>query len=463
MDPEMDHGERILILGAAGRDYHTFNTLYRASAGPDTVVGFTHAASQIPVIASTRYPPSLAGPRYPRGLPIWGEGELEAVVAREGVTRAVLAYSDLSYSDVMALAARARAAAASFELLRPEAGMLRSQRPVLAVTATRTGCGKSQVCGLAIEAARAAGLVPVVIRHPMPYGVLEEQAVQRFETPADLERHNVTLEEREEYEQHLARGVVVYAGVDYAAILAAAEAECDVVIADGGNNDVPFFKPDLWVCVADPFRPRAQETHYPGDANFRRAGVIVVNKANTAPKEGLAAVAASAARLNPSARLIATASEVTVACPAALRGRRVVVLEDGPTLTHGGLATGAGFIAASKYGAQVVDPRPHFVGALAATLKAFPHIGPVVPAMGYSEQQAADLATTLAAVPADAILCGSPIDLARALGAARLGGRPVVQASYGLDPLEVGGGAELAAELGAFFGRAAAARAAAAE
>lgn len=443
----------MLILGAAGRDYHTFNTLFRD--GPrqgDTVVCFTHA--QIPHIESSCYPPALAGPKYPKGVPIFPEDRVEEVIREMGVTRAILAYSDVSYSQVMSLAARVRAAGAEFELLSGEAGMLPCSKPVVAVTATRTGCGKSQVCKMVVEAARAAGKRIVLVRHPMPYGKLEEQAVQRFETVDDLTKHHTTIEEREEYEQHILNGVVVYAGVDYEAILQEASQEADIVLWDGGNNDTPFYKPDLWICVADPFRPDAQCSYYPGDVNFRRAAIIVVNKANTAPREGVSSVVECATCLNPAAQVICTASEVTVSRPKDVKGKRVVVVEDGPTLTHGGMPTGAGWVAASKYGAaEVVDPRPYFVGEMKATLQKYPHMGPVVPAMGYSDEQISDLVSTLNAVPADIIILGTPSDITRVMkpGALQAPREAVVAVTYGLDPDEQGGGAELKAALDKFF------------
>lgn len=398
-----------MILGAAGRDYHLFNTKYRDEPSVE-VVGFTHA--QIPHIASSRYPAALAGPLYPEGLPIWPQSQLEAVVTEQHIDAAVLAYSDLANADVVELGARVRAAGANFVLLGRREGMLPSTKPVVAVTAVRTGCGKSQVCRLVIDAARQAGKRVVLVRHPMPYGDLAAQAVQRFESVADLDKHHTTIEEREEYEQHITNGVVVYAGVDYAAILKQAEAEADLVLWDGGNNDLPFYKPDLWLCIADPLRPGHEVSYYPGDVNFRCADMIVVNKANTAPAAGIQAVLASAKALNPRAEVFVTASEVSVDCPDLIAGKRVLCVEDGPTTTHGGRPSGAAAVAAAKYAAaEVVDPRPYFVGELKKTLDKYPHIGPVVPAMGYSEQQILDLQASIAAVPCDAVLVGTPHDI----------------------------------------------------
>lgn len=402
--------DRVLILGAAGRDYHYFNTKHRQRHGPTVVVGFTHA--QIPHIASSRYPPELSGPSYPEGLPIWSQSNLEQVIKEQHVTTAVLAYSDLAQTDVAALGSRVRAAGANFVLLGRDEGMLPSKKPVVAVTAVRTGCGKSQVCRLVIEAARQLGKKVVLVRHPMPYGDLAKQAVQRFETVQDLDTHHTTIEEREEYEQHIKNGVIVYAGVDYAAILAAAEAEADIVLWDGGNNDTPFYKPDLWLCVADPLRPDHQMKYYPGDVNFRCADIIVVNKANTAPKAGVSAVLSSAKTLNPEAEVYVTASEVFVDRPELVKGKRVLCVEDGPTTTHGGMATGAALVAAEKYGAaEVVDPRPHLVGEMKLTLEKYPHLEKIMPAMGYSDQQVRDLQSSIAAVPCDTVLVGTPHDI----------------------------------------------------
>lgn len=433
---------RVLILGAAGRDYHTFLTRFRGDDAVE-VVGFTHA--QIPHIEAAAFPPELAGAaRYPNGLPIWPQDDLERVIKENKVDTAVMAYSDVSFDTLNDLGARARSAGADFVLLGARAGMLRSTKPVVAVTAVRTGCGKSQVCALVVDAARKAGKKVVLVRHPMPYGALAEQAVQRFEVLGDLDKHKTTVEEREEYEQHLRNGVVVYAGVDYAAILREAEREADVVLWDGGNNDTPFFAPDLWLCVADALRPGHETRFYPGDCNFRCADGIVINKANAAPEGAIAALRAEAARLNPRAAVWVTASEVTVDRPELVAGKRVVCVDDGPTITHGGLATGAGVAAAEKYGAaSVLDPRPRFVGALKKTLETYPHIGPCVPALGYSKQQVADLAATLEAcgtpgadngAAAEAVLIGTPHDLTAVLEVKL----PVVRVAYAVRELAVG-------------------------
>lgn len=415
---------RLLILGAAGRDYHTFNTMFRND--PSTlVVCFTHA--QIPHIASSRYPPELSGKLYPEGIPIYPEERLESIVEAEEIDECIMAYSDVAYPDIVKLSARVRAAGARFTLLGKLDGMVKSVKPVIAVTAVRTGCGKSQACKLVIEAARGQGKRIVLIRHPMPYGDLAKQAVQRFETLEDLKLHDTTIEEREEYEQHIRNGVIVYAGVDYEAILRQAEAEADLVLWDGGNNDLPFYKPDLWIVVADPHRPGHEISYYPGDINFRCADVVLVNKANTAKKEAVEAVLAAAKTLNPMATCFVTASEVTVSQPELIRGKRVLCVEDGPTITHGGMPSGAALVAAEKYQAgEVVDPREKFMGEMAVTLKKYPHIGPVMPAMGYSEQQLKDLEASIAGIDCDVVLLGTPQDLTQVITISQ----PVLPVSY---------------------------------
>jgi len=418
------HKKRVLILGAAGRDYHEFNTTYRDDSTTQ-VVGFTHA--QIPHIASARYPPELSGKLYPDGLPIYSQDRLEELIASESVDECLMAYSDVAYTDIVKLAARCRAAGARFTLLGRNDGMLPSTKPVVAVTAVRTGCGKSQVCKLVVAAARQQGKTVVLVRHPMPYGNLAEQKVQRFATLADLKKHETTIEEREEYEQHIKNGVIVYAGVDYEAILRQAEVEADVVLWDGGNNDLPFYKPDLWLVVADPHRPGHESSYYPGDVNFRCAGVVLVNKANTATKEGVEAVLAAAKTLNPTATCYITSSEVTVTDPNMINGKRVLCVDDGPTITHGGMPSGAALVAAEKYGAaEVVDPRGKFLGEMQTTFEKYPHIGPVVPAMGYSEQQLKDLEATIAGIDCDAVILGTPHDLTQLINIQQ----PVVPVAY---------------------------------
>ncbi len=432
---------RILILGAAGRDFHDFNVLWRDDPSA-TVVAFT--AAQIPHVDERRYPAALAGPRYPQGIPIRPERELEALIAAERVDQVAFAYSDVSHAQVMALAARCQAAGAAFLLPGPAATMLRSRLPVIAVCAVRTGCGKSPVSRWLGRELRARGRRVAVIRHPMPYGDLERQRVQRFATAADLEAAACTAEEREEYEPHLEAGNRVFAGVDTAAVLAAAEREADVVVWDGGNNDFPFVRPDLQIVLVDAWRPEQATGWFPGEAVLRSADLVVVNKVDTAPAESAARAAEAAARVNPRAPLIRGRCEVALDDAAAVRGRRVLVVEDGPTLTHGGMAFGAGLIAARAAGAEVVDPRPFAPAELAATLARYPALGPVLPALGYGAQDLALLARTIDATPADVVVAGTPLDLARLTGC----GKPVVRARYAFSEDRPG---ELAAHLDAFL------------
>ncbi len=405
---------RVLILGAAGRDFHNFNTVFRDDPASE-VVAFT--ATQIPRIEGRRYPVELAGRAYPRGIPIEPEADLERLIRDLDVDEAVFAYSDASYAHVGHIASRVLAAGADFRVLGLEGTMLDSQVPVVAVTAVRTGCGKSPVSRYLVRALKESGRRVVVVRHPMPYGDLARQAVQRFETVADLDRHRCTFEEREEYESHIEQGTIVYAGVDYGAILAQAAAEADVVFWDGGNNDWPFFRPDVWVTIADPLRPGHESAYFPGEVNVRAADIIVLNKVETAEAADVRAVEANVATINPRARLLRMRSVVTIeGDPSLVRGKRVLCIEDGPTLTHGGMSFGAGQVAAEKAGArEVVDPRPHAVGSIRDTLAKYPQIGPLLPAMGYFPEQIADLEASVRATPCDAVLVGTPFDLARKL------------------------------------------------
>lgn len=403
--------KRVLILGAAGRDFHDFNTCFRDDPGA-RVVGFT--AAQIPDIAERRYPPSLSGELYPDGIPIDAEDELDAIIRARRVQQCILSYSDLKHEEVMALASRVLAAGADFGLLGPDRTMLRSSRPVIAVCAVRTGCGKSQTCRYIASRLRRAGLRVAVVRHPMPYGDLERMRVQRFAAMADLdaEGENITIEEREEYEQHVAEGSVVYAGVDYREILSRAEAEADVILWDGGNNDLPFYRPKLWITLADPHRAGHELGYHPGEANFRSADVILINKADTAPEGALESIRANAARVNPRARVIAARSRVTAEHPERIRGKRVLLIEDGPTLTHGGMPFGAGKVAAEQYGAsEIVDPRPHAVGSLKELYERFRHLTTELPAMGYYPEQIEELQRTIAASDCDTVVIATPIDL----------------------------------------------------
>lgn len=402
---------RVIIMGAAGRDFHNFNTVFRDDRRTQ-VVAFT--AAQIPNIADRRYPPELAGPKYPDGIPIHPEAQLTELVAELQADEVVFAYSDVSHETVMHTASVVLAAGADFRLIGPGASMLRARVPVVSVCAVRTGCGKSQTTRRAVAILREAGRRVVVVRHPMPYGDLLAQRVQRFAGLPDLDRHGCTIEEREEYEPHLEAGTVVYAGVDYGAILVAAQREADVVVWDGGNNDLPFFRPDVEIVVVDPHRAGHERTYHPGEANLRRAGVVVVNKVDTAAPEAVEQVRRSVAELNPRALVVTAASPVSVEDAEAIRGRRVLVIEDGPTLTHGGMAYGAGVLAARQHGAaEVVDPRPYAAGSLAATFAAYPGIGPLLPAMGYGEAQVRDLQETVARTPADLVLVATPVDLRR--------------------------------------------------
>jgi predicted GTPase len=437
---------RVLILGAAGRDFHDFNTVFRDDERYE-VVGFT--ATQIPHIEERRYPPELAGPRYPQGIPIHPESELEDLVKTLGVHQVVLSYSDLKHETVMSLASRALAAGAGFRLLGPGDTMLASTLPVVAVCAVRTGCGKSQTCRYVARALRKRGMRPVVMRHPMPYGNLVRQRVQRFASTRDLdaEGDNITIEEREEYEPHIAEGTVVFAGVDYREILTAAEKEGDVILWDGGNNDLPFLRPDLWITIADPHRAGHELRYHPGESNFRAADVIVINKADTAPEGSVAQIRANAARVNPRARVLVAASEVTAEAPELIRGKRVLLVEDGPTLTHGEMPFGAGQVAAEKYGAaEVVDPRPIAKGSLRAVYEAFPHLGKLVPAMGYYPEQIEDLEKTIDAADCDTVVIGTPIDLRHIVAIQK----PSSRVRYELADME---GGTLEEEISSFVGR----------
>lgn len=426
--------ERVVIMGAAGRDFHNFNVVYRDDPSVE-VVAFT--ATQIPGIANRTYPVELAGPLYPRGIPILPEEELERIIRDRHVQRVVFAYSDVSHETVMHLASQVLAAGPDFEILGPDRTMIASTKPVVAVGATRTGAGKSQTTRYLAALLAERGLTPVVIRHPMPYGDLAAQRLQRFATQEDLDRFDTTIEEREEYEPHLDAGRIVYAGVDYEAILRAAEAEADVILWDGGNNDFPFYRPDIYVVVADPLRAGDERSFHPGEMNVRMADVIVINKLDSATIVGLDQVRASIAALNPIADVVTAQSELRLDGPA-IDGLRVVVVEDGPTLTHGGMRFGAGVVAARRFGAAaLVDPEPVAVGSILATLQRYPALEPLVPAMGYSGQQVAELEATLNAVDADIVLSATPIDLTRMLNL----DKPITRVRYDLAPV---GGASLA-------------------
>ena len=416
---------RVLIMGAAGRDFHNFNVAYRDSADHE-VVAFT--ATQIPFIADRVYPPVLAGPRYPAGIVIHPESELGTLITELAVDDVVFSYSDVSHLYVMHTASRVLAAGASFVLLGPRDTMISARVPVVAVCAVRTGSGKSQTSRRVTQALRAAGRTPVVVRHPMPYGDLAAQRVQRFATYADLAAAEVTVEEREEYEPHLAEGTVVYAGVDYQAILEQAQAECDVLVWDGGNNDYPFYRPDLWITVADPLRAGHESAYHPGEVNIRAADVLVVNKIDSASAEQLAGIDAAISALNPAATVVRARSVVTADDPSLIGGRRVLVIEDGPTLTHGGMTYGAGIVAAQQAGAaQVVDPRGLAVGSIREVYQKY-DIGPVLPAMGYSPGQLRELEQMINAADVDAVVIATPVDLAALISI----GKPAVRVRYDL-------------------------------
>ncbi len=420
---------RVLIMGAAGRDFHNFNVVYRGSTSHE-VVAFT--ATQIPFIENRVYPSLLAGPQYPDGIPIHPEKELVRLVRDLAVDEVVFSYSDVSYEHVMHKANEVMAAGASFVLLGPRDTMLAAQVPVVAVCAVRTGAGKSQTARRVAQVVRAAGRTPVVVRHPMPYGDLVAQRVQRFAAYEDLRAADVTLEEREEYEPHLAEGTVVYAGADYQAILEQAQAECDVLIWDGGNNDYPFYRPDLWITVADPLRAGDESRYYPGELNLRAADVIVVNKIDSAPADQLAQLDVTISQLNPAATVLRASSTVTVRDPALIAGRRVLVIEDGPTLTHGGMRYGAGVVAARRCGAaEIVDPRQLAIGTIRDIYRKY-RIGPVLPAMGYSGQQLHELEHMVNAADADTVVIATPIDLARLISISK----PAVRVRYDLTEAE---------------------------
>jgi predicted GTPase len=399
---------KIVIMGAAGRDFHDFNVVFRADPSVE-VVAFT--ATQIPGIDARRYPAELAGEHHPDGIPIVPEADLERVIAEHSVRVVVFSYSDVSHETVMHAASRALAAGAEFRLLGPHEMMVRSSLPVVAVCAVRTGAGKSQTTRAVAAHLAEQGHRPVVIRHPMPYGDLVAQRVQRFASREDLALHHTTIEEREEYEPHLDAGRVVFAGVDYEAILREAEREADVILWDGGNNDLPLYRPDLHSVVADPLRPGDERRYHPGETNLRMADVVIINKIDSADAEALAAVQHSIRELNPTAEVLTARSDLTLVGPS-IEGQRVVIVEDGPTLTHGGMTYGAGVVAARRFGAaELVDPEPVAVGSIKAVLERYPDLEPLVPAMGYGEAQMRELKETLERVDADLVLVATPIDL----------------------------------------------------
>ena len=404
---------RTLIMGAAGRDFHNFNVFFRDN--PDyEVVAFT--ATQIPNIEGRTYPPELAGKQYPQGIPIYPESELSRLIKELKVDQVVFAYSDVSHEYVMHKASEVIAAGADFRLMGLNSTVVASSKPVVSIGAVRTGCGKSQTTRRVSLILRDLGYQVAVIRHPMPYGNLVEQAVQRFATYEDLDKYKCTIEEREEYEPHLDNGMIVFAGVDYEAILRQAEQEADIILWDGGNNDIPFYKSDFHIVVADPHRPGHELKYHPGEANARLADVFVINKVDTADPDAVLEVRENLHALNPHAPILEAASPIFVDDPAAIRGKRVLVVEDGPTLTHGGMAYGAGWVAAKRFGAaEIVDPRPYAAGSIRDTYAKYPTTGAVLPAMGYGETQIRELEETINRADADLVIIGTPIDLRRVL------------------------------------------------
>ena len=423
----------VVIMGAAGRDFHNFNTLFR---GDDRyrVVAFT--AAQIPDIEGRTYPPVLAGPLYPVGIPIRPEAELEELIRRHDVDEVWFSYSDVAHVDVMHKASRVVAWGASFGVCSATRTMLPSSKPVIAITAVRTGVGKSQTTRFVSRLLQKAGMKVVAVRHPMPYGDLARQACQRFASYEDLDRHDCTIEEREEYEPHIDQGFVVYAGVDYEQILRRAEAEADVILWDGGNNDTPFYRPDLHVTLLDPHRAGHETTYWPGETNLLMADLLIVNKVDSADPAKVQEVLASCARHNPRAKVVQCRSAITVDRPELVRGKRALVVEDGPTLTHGGMSYGAGLLAARQAGAaEIVDPAPWAVGSILATYEKYPNARGILPAMGYGEEQVRELEATIAATPADVVVEGTPIELSRVLRT----DKPIADVRYELEEVEPGG------------------------
>jgi predicted GTPase len=424
--------KRAVILGAAGRDFHDFNVLFRGDPSRE-VVAFT--AAQIPDIDGRIYPPELSGPLYPEGIPIRAEAELESIVRDQRIDEVWFAYSDVAHEDVMHKASRVVAWGASFGFNATTRTMLASTKPVVAITAVRTGAGKSQTTRFVSRLLRSAGLRVVAIRHPMPYGDLARQICQRFASYEDLDRHRCTIEEREEYEPHIDDGGVVYAGVDYEKILRRAEEEADVILWDGGNNDTPFLRPDLHITLLDPHRAGHETRYWPGETNLLMADLLIVNKVDSASPREIGEVLASCARHNPGARVVQCRSRVTLDRPELVRGKRALVVEDGPTLTHGGMSWGAGLLAARQAGAaEIVDPAPYAVGSIRATYQKYPNARGILPAMGYSDEQVRELEATIAATPADVVVEGTPIELRRVLRS----DKPIADVRYELEELEPG-------------------------
>jgi len=428
----MSEPKRVLILGAAGRDFHNFNTYFRDNPAYN-VVAFT--ATQIPDIAGRKYPVELAGKLYPKGIPIFEESELVDIIKREKVDECVFAYSDVTNTFVMHLASICMVAGADFKIMGCDSTMIKSSKPVIAVTAVRTGCGKSQTTRYISRILKEMGKKVVAIRHPMPYGDLAAQACQRFETYADLDLHKCTIEEREEYEPHIDNGFVIYSGVDYEKIIRQAEAEADVILWDGGNNDLPFYFSDIHIVIADPHRPGHELTYYPSETNFRRADIIIINKCDSAKEDGIKIIEENAAKCNPKALVVRANSPVTIDKPELVKGKKTLVIEDGPTLTHGSMSFGAGVVAARNVGVgEIVDSTPYAVDSIAATYKKYPNAKGILPAMGYGDKQIKDLEATIDATPCDVVLSATPIDINRVLKV----NKPMVRASYELAEIKTG-------------------------
>jgi len=420
---------KAIIMGAAGRDFHNFNVYYRNNPQYD-VVAFT--ATQIPGIAKRPYPPELAGPNYPKGIPIRPEEELPELIKKEEVEEVVFAYSDVSHEYVMHKASIALANGADFRLMGPTTTMLKAKVPVVSICAVRTGSGKSQTSRKVARTLRKRDFRIVVVRHPMPYGDLAKQACQRFASYEDLDKYDCTIEEREEYEPHIDNGIIVYAGVDYEQILREAEKEADIIVWDGGNNDIPFYKSDLHIVVADSHRPGHEITYHPGETNLRMADVVIINKVDTANPTNVATVRQNVRAVNPDATIIEAASPITLDNPKLINGKKVLVVEDGPTLTHGNMAYGAGTIAAERWGAgEIVDPRPYAVGSIIEAYKKYGHLGALLPALGYGKEQIRELEETINKTPCEVVLIGTPIDLRRVLNL----NKPAVRAKYELQEI----------------------------
>jgi len=435
---------KVIIMGAAGRDFHNFNVYFRGNDAYE-VVAFT--ATQIPGIEGRRYPTELAGSNYPNGIPIYSEEELAELIKKNDIDQVVFAYSDVSHEYVMHKASLVLANGADFRLMGPKTTMLKAEVPVVSVCAVRTGSGKSQTARKVAKILKSMGLNVAAVRHPMPYGDLRKQVCERFASYEDLDRYECTIEEREEYEPHIDNGIIVYAGVDYEKILREAEEEADVIVWDGGNNDMPFYKPDLNIVVADPHRAGHELTYYPGESNLRMANVVIINKVDTADPLKVKQVRENTKTVNPNATVLEAASPITAENPEAVRGKRVLAIEDGPTITHGGMPYGAGVVFAKKFGAsELVDPRPFAVGSIREAYKKYPHLGAVLPALGYGEKQVAELKETIDRTPCDVVVIGTPIDLRRVIAI----NKPTVRVKY---ELEVLGPVSLEQILGEFIQR----------